>query len=196
MSARFGKPWLAFVLVFFVAACAELRYSQLSPEAKDFHPKKVLVLPAEVAAYGEARGVIEGIVGTVLADQDWFTEVIAGAALEKRMTENEELRKAVTAYTAKLHNLSFSDPEASKRIAALSGADALLAVNVDMWNYAREKDDKVAKVGLGMRLINAGSGAIVWKAGDLAIDQYRVIKPDLPDVARGLAKKIIGYMPH
>ncbi|HOG18166.1 MAG: hypothetical protein A4E73_01890 [Syntrophaceae bacterium PtaU1.Bin231] len=196
MPAKFGKPWLAFVLVFLLAACAELRYSQSSPGAKDFHPKKVLVLPADVAAYGEARGVVEEIVGTVLTDRGWFTEVIAGSALAKRMAENAELRTAVTAYTAKLNSLSFSDPEASRRIADLSGADALLAVNVDMWNYAREKDDKFAKVGLGMRLIDAGSAAIVWKAGDLAIDQYRVIKPELADVARSLVKRIIDYMPH
>jgi hypothetical protein len=188
--------WLVFALVFFLAACAELRYSQFSPEAKNFHPRKILVLPADVAAYGEARGVIDEIAGTVLADRGWFTEVIAGAALEKRMSENTELRKVVTAYNAKLKNLSFSDPEASKRIAALSGADALLAVNVDMWNYTRERDDKFAKVGLGMRLIDARSGTIVWKAGDLAIDEYRIIKPEISDVARSLVKKIIDYMPH
>ncbi len=196
MPSRFARPWLAFGLVFFAVACAELRYSQLSPEAKDFHPKKVLVLPADVAAYGEARGVIEGIVGTILTDRGWFTEVIAGSVLEKRMSENAELRDAVTAYSAKLKSLGFSDPEVSRRIAALSGVEALLAVNVDMWNYAREKDDKFAKVGLGVRLIDAGSGAILWKAGDLAVDQYRVIKPELSDVARSLVKKIIDYMPH
>jgi hypothetical protein len=122
MPSRFGRSWLAFGLVFFAVACAELRYSQLSPEAKDFHPKKVLVLPADVAAYGEARGVIEGIVGTILTDRGWFTEVIAGSVLEKRMSENAELRNAVTAYSAKLKSLSFSDPRDRRAVYDLLAA--------------------------------------------------------------------------
>jgi len=195
MLGGFGKLWLAAALLLFVSACAELRYSHLHPDAKDFQPNKVLILPAEVAAYGEARGVVDRIVASVLIERGWFAEVVAGEDLEKRMTSNAELRNAVVEYLSKLNSLSFSDPGMSRRIASLAGVDSLLAVNVDMWNYAKEKDDKFAKVGLGVRLIAADSGTILWRAGDLATEKYRVIRPELSDVARSLVKKIMDYLP-
>ncbi len=38
-------------------------------------------------------------------------------------------------------------------------------VNVDYWNYTKENDDKVAKVDMGIKMIDAASGKILWKAG-------------------------------
>jgi len=74
------------------------------------------------------------------------------------MANEEELRQVVTEYLAKLRNVSYSDPNLSVRIGALTGSDAFLLVRVDYWNYTTEDDTKVGKVGLSITLIEATTG--------------------------------------
>ena len=69
-------------------------------------------------------------------------------------------------------------------------------VNVDYWNYSKESDNKVAKVGIGIKMVDAGSGKILWKAGHHEAEEYVLFKPKLPDVAKNLVKKMIKEMPH
>jgi len=186
---------LAFLLLA-IAGCGGLRYSQVSPEAKDFHPRSIALLPADTTAFGEAKGDIDRLLAEVLTDKGWFEQVVGGEAVGRRMTADAELRQAVTEYLAKLDKLSYSDPELSGRIGALTKADALLLTRVSYWNYTTEEDDKVAKVGLGMVMIEAKTGKTIWTATHQRVSKYRIIKPDLPDVARSLIREMVGYMPH
>jgi hypothetical protein len=187
--------WLIF-LALMLFGCGGLRYSQVAPEAKDFHPKKIGVLPVDVGSYEEARGVIDQIIAGVLVDKQWFTDVVAADAINNQLQSNEELRKAVFDYLAKLKTVNFSDLELSKKIGELSKIEAFLVVNVDYWNYTKENDEKVAKVGIGIKMIDAGTGKILWKAGHHEAEDYMLFKPKLPDVAKNLIKKMISEMPH
>lgn len=187
--------WMIFLTLMLVG-CGGLRYSQVAPEAKDFHPQKIGVLPVDVGSYEEARGVIDQIIAGALVETQWFTDVVAADTINNQIQSNEELRKAVFDYLAKLKTLNFSDLELSKKIGELSRVEAFLVVNVDYWNYSKENDNKVAKVGIGIKMVDAGSGKILWRAGHHEAEEYVLFKPKLPDVAKNLVKKMIKEMPH
>jgi hypothetical protein len=184
-------------LVFALAACgASLRYSQTAPEGKNFHPGKITVLPVETGIYPEAGGQVDSIVTTVLADRGWFSSVVSTEGVKKVLISSEDLRKVLTEYTQKLQTVSFSDPDLSRKIGEGFSVEAFLIVHVDYWNYAVENDNKVAKAGLTMKLVEAATGKIVWKASHDEAREYKFFKPAIPDVARSVVKDMISCMPH
>ena len=189
---------VSLVILLFVTllGCGGLRYSQVAPEAKNFHPKSVGVLPVDVGTYEEARGVIDQVIAGVLVDTQWFTDVVAADIISNQLQSNEELRKVYLDYISKLKAVNFSDPEMSKKIGEISKVDAFLVINVDYWNYTKENEKKVTKVGIGIKMIDASSGKILWKAGHHEAEDYMLIKPKLPDVAKDLVRKMIKEMPH
>ena len=194
------KLFVKCILLFFVLitiACGGLRYSQVDPAAKDFHPQRIAIFPVvDVGTYEEARGDVEQIVAGVLIEKKWFADVTDTANLSRQVQANEELHKAMTDYLSKLRSLTFTDPDLSRKIGELAKIDAFLLISVDSWNYAVENDKKVAKVSIGMRFIEASTGKIMWKAGQHKSESYMLIKPALPKVARGVVRDMVDYMPH
>lgn len=186
----------AVVLVLFLlSACGGLRYSQVAPEAKDFHPKRIAILPADVGTYEEARGTVEQVFAGVLVDKKWFTDVVDAATIGNQLQSNEEYKRAAIDYLVKLKTINTSDTELSKKIGQQSQVDAFFVINVDFWNYTRENDKKVGKVGLGIKMIEASTGKIMWKAGHHEAESYMLIKPDLANVAKDLIKTMVAEMP-
>jgi hypothetical protein len=193
------KTWEATVLAVLllsIPSCGGLRYSQVSPEAKDFHPRRIAVLPADATTFPEAKGVIDRLFAEVLNERGWFSSVVGGETFGRRLETDAELRQVAAEYLAKLDKVSFSDSVLSGRIGVLTDAEALLLVRVDYWNYTTEKDKKVGKVSISITMIEAKTGKTVWTAVHHRISDYVIIKPDLPDVARDLIREMIGYMPH
>jgi len=190
--------WHVFIALSLIllSACGGLRYSQVDPEAKNFHPKRVGVLPVDVGAYEEARGAVDLVIAGVLIEKGWFSDVVAGDVINRQIQSNEELRKVVNDYTAKLKAVNFSDSQLSIRIGELCSVDAFLVVSLDYWNYATENTDKVGRVGLGIKMIDAATGRVLWKAGHSKAEKYWLVKPELPDVAKALVKEMIAEMPH
>ena len=188
--------FVAILSVLILSGCSGLRYSRVAPEAKDFHPRRIGVLPVDVGTYGEARGVIDEVIAGVLVEKHWFADVVAGGTISRQLQSNEELRRVVMNYLAKLKTVNFSDPELSKKIGELSRIDAFLVVNVDYWNYTVENEKKLARVGMGVKMVEAGAGKIIWEASHHLSEDYRFFKPALPDVAKSLCKKMLSYMPH
>ncbi len=186
---------LAFLLLG-VLGCGGLRYSQISPEAKEFHPQGIALLPADTTAFPEAKGSVDRLFAEALGERKWFTEIVGGEEISRRLETDPELRQAVTGYLAKLGNVSFSDPDLSARIGALTRTEALLLVRVDYWNYTMENDNKVGKVSLTITMLEAKTGKTIWNAVHNRASDYLIIKPALPDVARDLIREMIGYMPH
>lgn len=186
---------MSFLLVLLVTGCSSLRYNMVAPEAKDFHPKRIGVFPVAVGSFAEARGVIDRAVVAALADKKWFSRVVSIDALMQQPGANTELQEVVAAYLDKQEKLNYSDPELSRRIGQLSQVDALLIVSLDYWNYLKDADTKIAKVGLGIRMTNAETGKLVWEARHIREDRFLVIKPELTDVAQNLVKEMAGFMP-
>jgi len=177
-------------------ACGGLRFSQVDPEAKDFHPKGIAVFPVHVGPYEEAKGAVEKLVADVLIEKKWFANVIDTENLNRQILSNEELRNAMTEYLSKLNMLTFSDPDLSRKIGELTKVDAFLLVSVDTWSYMVKKDDKVGKVSMVMTLYEASTGKRMWRVGQDRAESYILIKPDLAKVARNVVSEMVGYMPH
>ncbi len=189
----------SIVVVMFVlglVACGGLRYSQVDADAKNFHPKRIGVLPVEVGTYEEARGTADLIVAGALSEKKWFDDVVAGDTMKTLLASNEDFRKTVLDYTVKFKTVNFSDPEMSKKIGETAKVDAFLIVNIDYWSYTKENDKKIGKVGLGIKMVEAETGKIMWKAGHHLDESYSLFKPALPDIARKLIKRLLDEMPH
>jgi hypothetical protein len=187
---------LMVLLIVSVVGCGGLRYSWVDSEANRYTPKTIGVFPVDVGICEEARGVVDQIIAGVLIEKRWFTDVVTADTISKQIQVNEELRKIYLDYTTKLKAVNFSDPELSKKIGQISRIDAFLLVTVDYWTYTRENDKKVAKVGFGIKMIDASSGKILWKAGHHEAEDYVLIKPKLHDVAKDVFSKMIKEMPH
>lgn len=179
-----------------ILGCEGLRYNQTSPEAKIFHPRHVAALPAETRAFPESRGMIDRVLAEVLVERGWFASVTGGDTIARRMETDADLRQAVQEFLAKRDKVNYSDPELSTRIGTLTGADALLLIRVDYWNYTTENDKKVGKVGVSIEMIDPRKGSTLWAASHSRASDYVIIKPDLPDVARQLLRQMADYMPH
>ena len=193
------RKWTtAAVALLFLAilGCGELRYLWVSPDARDFHPRRVAILPADTTAFAAAKGDIDRIFTEVLSERKWFANVVGGEAIARRMESDETFRQVVRDYLAKLANVSFSDPAMSKRLGEMAGVDAFILVRVDYWNYTTEDDEKVGKVSLNVTLVDAETGKTIWTAGHHRTSGARIIKPELPSVARDLIREMVGYMPH
>lgn len=173
-----------------------IRLSQPHADAKNFHPKRIGILPSDVGTYEEAKGQVDLIVAGNLAERKWFDHVVGGEAMNKLLQSDETFRKTVLDYTVKLKTVSFSDPELSQKIGDLAKVDAILLVNVDYWFYTKENDSNIAKVGLSVRLVETATGKAMWKAGHHFDESYTLFKPALPDVARKLVRQIFDEMPH
>ena len=196
------KSFAKYILTIFILTtigCSELRFSQLAPEAKDFHPQRVAVFPVEVWNHKEmtdSREAVEQIVAGSLVEKKLFPNVMYAESLNKQIQANEELHKVITVYLSKLRQLNFSDPDLSRKIGELAKIDAFLLVSVDDWEYFVERDEKLAKVGITMELYDVSTGKLMWKAGHTIKNDYMLIKPELPKIARDVVRKMINYMPH
>jgi hypothetical protein len=191
-----GTVVLALLLLSIPGCGGGLRYSQVAPEAKDFHPRRVAALPADTTAFPEAKDAIDRLFVEVLSERKWFTAVVGGEEIGRRLKTDAELRQVTEDYLAKREKVSFSDPALSGRIGALTDTEAMLLVRVDYWKYTTENDKKMGKVSISITMIEAGTGKTLWTAIHQRISDYMIIKPDLPDVARALIREMIDYMPH
>jgi hypothetical protein len=186
---------ISFVMILFLLGCGELRYNQMSPEGKNYHPKRIGILPVNLGPFVEARGVIDQAMVTALTDKRWFARVVSLDTSVQQPAANPELRETVTAYLDKLGKLNYSDPELTRKIGELSQVDALLIVSLDFWNYMKDADTKIAKVGLGIRMADVETGKLVWEARHFKTERFLVMKPELADIAISLTKEMAGYMP-
>lgn len=182
-----------------IVSCGGLRFSQVDPDAKQFHPKRIAVLPIEIWNHKNAidsRKEIEQIVAASLVEKKWFTYVMDAETFRRKIDENETLVKAVNDYRSKLRELTFSDPDLSASIGKTLNVDAFLVLTVDEWRYWEENNNKMAKVGLYMELYEAAGGKMMWKAGHALQKDNILLKPQLTDMVRELSQKMIAYLPH
>ncbi|MBN2282534.1 MAG: hypothetical protein JXO48_01450 [Deltaproteobacteria bacterium] len=190
------KTMLIVLCVLLVGACGGLRYSQLAPDLENFHPTRIAVLPVDAGAYGEASGTADAILVQALIDTQWFATVVPVETVQTQIATNETFRDMLVDYLSKLDKVNYSDPVLSGKIGETLGVDAFLVVTVDFWNFTMEDDDKVAKVGFSLKLVESPTGRVVWKAGHHEVEDYWIVKPDLAEVAVELAEMIIKEMPH
>jgi len=190
-----GLRLFLFSAITLLAACGGLRYAQVNPEARDFHPRTIAILPVDVRTSYEATGLADEIFTRVLQKEGHFQKVVSPGEIRERMGQDPAISKDISDYVAKLRAVSFSDPALTRAIGKHFEVEALLLATVDFWIYTVEGEDKVAKVGFAVDLVDAASGRVVWKAAHHEIKTYWLLKPALPDLAESVAGMIVAEMP-
>jgi hypothetical protein len=168
--------YILIVLIFTSVACSGLKFSQLAPEAIDFHPQRVAVFPIEVWNHKEidSRAMVEQIVAGSLVAKRLFTDVTDVESLQRQLLANDELRKTKDDYFSKLRLLGFSDPELSAKIGEFIQVDAFLLLFVDEWKYYEKDDKKMAQVGLSMEMYDVATGKLMWNSPHSITNDYIV----------------------
>jgi len=188
---------LFFVIVALsFAGCSSIKFSQISPEAKDFHPKTIAVLPATVGQYEAARDVVDTIVSQSLVKTGWYDNIADAATIKTQLTNSPELANNIGNYIQQLNTLGISDPALAAKLRESLHTDALFLAYVTSWGYGRMEGNKVARVGLGVKLVDASKGTVMWKASHEFIEEYWVIKPTLDKMAEKLMIFLLKKMPH
>ncbi|MBW2649452.1 MAG: hypothetical protein JRC66_00220 [Deltaproteobacteria bacterium] len=196
MYMRLLRRMLFFALLFAaLSACGELRFSQVEPGIGDFHPEKICVFPVDTGAYAEVAELADNLIADAVSKRGFFSGVVSPEDAKKLMENDARLKSAVFDYLAKLKKVNFSDPDISSYIGKTCGIDAILVVDVDFWNYTTQGNDKIAKVGFSMELIEAQTGKIMWRAKHYDTTGYNWIKPDLADLAKEVAEEMVSHMP-
>jgi hypothetical protein len=186
---------LALTLMAF-AGCEGLHYVKTTPEAKNFHPKSIGVLPVDVGINLEAKGTIDKIIADDLTRRRWFQKVLPSASIQDGLSKDAELGKAVTDYMSKLTTVNFSDPDLSKKMGSVFQVDALLVSTLDFWEYTTLGENKIARIAVAMTLVEADSGAVIWSARHEVQEKYKWFRPELSKVAGKTVGLVIDKMPH
>jgi len=196
MHIRVWNVIVVGLLCVMLSACGELRFSRVAPGIAKFHPEKIYVLPVNTGVYKEKAGrIADDLIVDIVKRTGWFSNVVSPEEAAKLAENDSRLRDAVTQYLAKLKTVHYSDPDMSRYIGTALNVDALLVVGVEFWNYTNQGDDKLAKAGFTMDLVAAPTGEIMWQANHCDTEDYKWIKPNLANFARGVAKEMISHMP-
>jgi hypothetical protein len=198
MHGQDGKmrKLLALVLLLMLTGCTALNYSQtFIPEYK---AKTIAVFPVDSGVHKDSSGVMDIAVAGELADKGWFSKVLSTKDLNACINAGTETKAVFSEYMTKLKMVNFSDRVLSEKIGKACGVQAFVLTTVDQWTYVVEGEDKdkIARVGLSFRVIDAATGKDVWKASHTESEKYLLLKPELKDVARKLAGKMLSEMPH
>ena len=195
MYKKLERMLFLIFLVISVVGCTTLRYNMVFPEAKDFHPTRIGVLPVDVGSYADAQGKIDEAIVAALSEEKKITRVVNIGTLVGRKEKDANLGESVKFYREKLTKLNYSDPELSREIADIAQVDAIVMMTLDYWDYLKEGDSKIAKVGLGIKMFDPHSGQPVWEARHFVTEKYLFVKPDLLGVTKKLVNKMAVYMP-
>lgn len=189
------KKILLPLLLFVICGCAGVNFSQVNPEAKDFHPKSIAVMPATVGEYESSRDIIDQTISKSLLKTGYFENVVDSTSVKTQIGASTELANDVSSFIQKLNTIGVSDAEAVSRIKASVNTEALFFTYVTTWGYGRSEGNKVARVGLGVKLVNASNGQLVWKASHEVTEDYTIMKPNLNDMAMDVMKVLLKEMP-
>ncbi|OGP15144.1 MAG: hypothetical protein A2052_00160 [Deltaproteobacteria bacterium GWA2_54_12] len=184
-----------FLFAAILSGCAGVNFSQVNPEAKDFHPKTIAVMPATVGEYESSRDIIEQVISSSLLKTGYFENVIDSTSIKTQVAGSTELANDVSSFIQKLNTIGVADTQAAARIKTTVNTEALFLTYVTSWGYGRSEGNKVARVGLGVKLVNAENGQLVWKANHEVTEDYTIMKPNLSNMAKDVMSVLIKEMP-
>jgi PBP1b-binding outer membrane lipoprotein LpoB len=182
------------ILLLTLTGCGGLQEMWEGPSAESFKPKTIAVLPPMVGAYEGAREASQAVLISVLGKSGRY-QMIAGLDSVNGAFSNKEASDLLAAYYSKLETTGQSDKDMAVKIGQLVQAEAILVPKVNNWEYGRAEGDSFGKVGLGLRLIDASTGGIVWKGRHEKVKTYMVFKPALKDIAEDLSEYMVKYLP-
>jgi hypothetical protein len=180
-----------------LAGCASApNFSQSNAKARDFHPKKIAILPATVGDYEAARDIVENAIAKDLSKRGWFENVVDVSAIKTQAASSDGVGNDLSTFIQKVNTLGMADKTLSGRLRDTLGADALFLTYVTSWGYGRLEGNKVGRVGLSVKLVDPTTGTIMWKASYEEIKSYWMFKPKLDDMAASVLDVLLKDMPH
>jgi len=185
---------LVGVGILVLTGCGGLHELWEGPTASTFKPKTIAVLPPIVGAYEGAREASQTAIVSRLRKSGRYDTVVAQDDVNAAFAPKEG-SDLLAAYYSKLETTGQSDPEMAVKIGKLVQAEALLVSKINNWEFGRAEGDSFGKVGMGMRLIDASNGAIVWKGKHDKLKTFMIFKPKLKDIADDLTEEMLNYLP-
>lgn len=178
-----------------ISCGSSLRYAKTEPEAADFHPQSIAILSVDVGPYSDATEKAGQVIADVLTRTGRYARVLKPEQVAEEAA-HDPLKSSLADYLAKLEVVNFSDPDLSSAIGEALEVDAFIVAAVSFWSHTlNPKEREIAKVGLEMKLIDVSTGRIVWAVHHFDEQRYRFFKPDLADVGRRVAHRMIRDMP-
>jgi hypothetical protein len=188
---------LMSVFMFGLLGCAGgIDFSQVSPDAKDFHPRTIAVLPPIVGEFESSRDTVGDVISQQLRKSGRFDTVLGAETIKIKIAKSNELANDIADYYQKLNTLGVSDPYLAAKLGEIFSADALFIAYVTSWGYERMEGGNVARVGLGIKLVSTSKGTMMWKAGHELVEGYWIFKPELDDLVKELLDMLMEEMPN
>lgn len=182
------------VWLLILTGCGGLHELWEGPSAATFKPKSIAALPPIVGAYEGAREASLTAIVDRLRKSGRYEKVLSMEEMSAAFVPKEG-SDLLAAYYSKLETTGQSDPEMAVKIGKLVQVDALLVSKINHWEFGRAEGDSFGKVGMGMRLIDASNGSIVWKGRHDKLKTFMIFKPKLKDIADDLTEEMLNYLP-
>jgi hypothetical protein len=178
--------WLCVVVL--LSGCGGLQEVWEDPGAKTFRPHAIAVLPPRASLHEIAREEVQEVLAGVLRKSSRFERVVPPETVMDTFQASKVAFDALVVYFSRLEMTGHSDRDAAVSLGRALNVDSFLVVRIDSWDYARG-------VGLNLRLVDATTGATMWKARHERSARYILFKPNLKDVALEVAEEMINAMP-
>jgi len=191
-SIRIGALFSAILLS---AGCGGLQEMWEGPGAKVFRPDAIAVLPPMASQYDSAREDIQEVLALALRRMGHIERVVPPESVTDMFQSSKEAFDSLVFYFSRLEMTGQSDKDSAIALGKALNVDSFLVVRVNSWEYVRKEGDNVGRVGLSLRLIDATTGATVWKARHERSISYMFFRPNLKDIAKELALEMTAYMP-
>ncbi len=187
--------FLIFILVF-LTSCASIEFNEIANNATLFRPKVVVLLPVRMPDGYEhdAAKAEKAVIDNALKTQR-FEKILSPEQARLQMADNKELQDSIISFTTKLKTLGVTDKDLAQKIADAYLADTLIVADVSRWGYSEILGEKFAEVAISIRLIDASTGSVYWKAMHKEKETYSLFRPDLGNIANDVAKRIFKNMP-
>ena len=106
------------------------------PAARGFYPKTMAILPIS-GTYDSAREDVEEVVAKVLIKSRRVEKVVPPDQVTDTFQTTKDAFDALVTYFSRMETTGQSDKNSAIKIGHALGADSLLVVNVNAWEYTR-----------------------------------------------------------
>lgn len=193
----FNKIFFVIFSSLFIFSCSSINFNEASPLAKGFKPKSAVILPSIKMPEGvdfDAERLAK-IIYDELVKSEKFDRIVEPKDAQAILSQNQDLQTNLLSYITKLRTLNISDTELTQKVGGAYGSQALFVVEAGKWGYAKVLGEKTAEVSITIKMIDATTGNVIWKASHGDQEVYSIFKPELTDMAKDVVHRIIKNLP-
>jgi hypothetical protein len=186
---------MTFLLVSLTGCAGGLLETWEGPGAKVFRPQSIAALPPMASQYDNAREDIQEVLAASLIKGGRIERVVHAEQVTDIFQSSKEAFDTLVFYFSRLEMTGQSDKDSAIKLGKALNVESFIVLRINSWEYARKEGDNVGRVGLTLRLIDATTGATIWKARHEKAESYMFSRPNLKDVAAELTDEMVKYMP-